>query len=154
VRVQKIDKWLTLFVYVYAQLFSDPELSHLYRYFQAGSVAAYEHVAMIKCRYRISDALDECIAKLSNGKVSLHERPTVVFAPLKANRNKSGGTTEDESLPPEIAAEDVPKVIPRIMKDVYSGANSSESLTTLEDCDYEDETNWIPIEPVVSGGAK
>jgi hypothetical protein len=46
-------------------LFSDPSLDSLYHYNQIGSVAAYQHAAMIRLHYRIADALDECIEKLS-----------------------------------------------------------------------------------------
>jgi hypothetical protein len=45
-------------------LFSDPTYDDLLRYYQAGSIAAYEHVAMIRLHFSISDALDDCIAKL------------------------------------------------------------------------------------------
>lgn len=34
------------------------------RYFQGGSVAAYQHVAMLKLHYKIAHALDECLATL------------------------------------------------------------------------------------------
>ena len=34
------------------------------RYFQGGSVAAYQHVAMLKLHYKIAHALDECLAIL------------------------------------------------------------------------------------------
>ena len=34
------------------------------RYFQGGSVAAYQHVAMLKLHYKIAHALDECLASL------------------------------------------------------------------------------------------
>ena len=34
------------------------------RYFQGGSVAAYQHVAMLKHHYKIAHALDECLASL------------------------------------------------------------------------------------------
>jgi len=45
-------------------LFSDPTISRLYHYLRVGSVAAYQHAAMIRCHYRIADALEECIEKL------------------------------------------------------------------------------------------
>jgi hypothetical protein len=48
----------------YFKLFSDPSLADLERCFQGGRVAAYEHTAMIKLNYKISDALDQCISKL------------------------------------------------------------------------------------------
>lgn len=117
------------------QLFSDPKLSHLYRYFQAGSIAAYEHVAMIKLHYSMADALDECIVKLSGGKSTLQERPNVAFKPLRPS---------NETAPPPIAEEDVPKVTPRKTKVIGDSVNSYESLTSLED-DYEDESNWRPL---------
>ena len=116
------------------QLFSDPKLSHLYRYFQAGAVAAYEHVSMIKLHYSMADALDECIVKLSGGKSTLQERPNVIFKPLRPNATE----------PPPIAEEDVAKVTPRVSHDIGSAINSYESLTSLED-DYEDESNWMPL---------
>jgi len=45
-------------------LFSDPTVSRLSHYLRVGSVAAYQHAAMIRCHYRIADALEECIEKL------------------------------------------------------------------------------------------
>eukprot|EP00536_Pseudo-nitzschia_multiseries_P011413 jgi/Psemu1/259815/estExt_Genewise1Plus.C_3860013 len=48
-------------------LFSDPTVHRLYHYLHVGSVAAYQHAAMIRCHYRISDALEECIEKLEAG---------------------------------------------------------------------------------------
>lgn len=48
-------------------LFSDPTVQRLYRYLRVGSVAAYQHAAMIRCHYRIADALEECIEKLEAG---------------------------------------------------------------------------------------
>lgn len=51
-------------------LFSDPKVSRLYHYLKVGSVAAYQHAAMIRCHYRIADALEECIEKLGGGKTA------------------------------------------------------------------------------------
>ncbi|KAL7580584.1 hypothetical protein ACA910_003705 [Epithemia clementina (nom. ined.)] len=48
----------------YFKLFSDPTVQDLKRYFQAGEVAAYEHAELIKLHFSISDALEDCIAKL------------------------------------------------------------------------------------------
>lgn len=96
-------------------------------------MAAYEHVAMIKLHYKMADALDECIVKLSGGKASLHERPHVTFKPLK----------EKEATPPPISVEDVPRVVPRVAKDVTSTMNSCDSLSTEDD--DEDERNWMPL---------
>jgi hypothetical protein len=51
------------------KLFSDPSVECLYEYNQIGAVAAYQHAAMIRLHYRIADALDECIEKLTSGGV-------------------------------------------------------------------------------------
>ena len=49
------------------QLFSDPTLDELYHYFQAGSIAAYEHIALIKLHYKLADIVEECIERLEVG---------------------------------------------------------------------------------------
>lgn len=51
------------------KLFANPTLSDLYRYFQGGSVAAYQHCAMIKLHYHTAHALDECLASLEQDEV-------------------------------------------------------------------------------------
>lgn len=45
-------------------LFADQSVDDMKRYFQGGSVAAYQHVAMLKLHYKIVHALDECLASL------------------------------------------------------------------------------------------
>jgi hypothetical protein len=74
------------------QLFSDPTYEDLLRYYQAGSIAAYEHVAMIKLHYSISDALEDCIAKLEgNFEGQPQRRPTYTLP-------TTGKTTKVEPL--------------------------------------------------------
>ncbi len=34
------------------------------RYFQGGSVAAYQHIALMKLHYKIARSLDDCLARL------------------------------------------------------------------------------------------
>jgi predicted acylesterase/phospholipase RssA len=48
----------------YFRLFSDPKLEEIYHYYQNGSVAAYEHLAVIKLHYKLADLMDECIDAL------------------------------------------------------------------------------------------
>jgi hypothetical protein len=48
----------------YFKLLTDPPKADLYRYFQAGAVASYEHTSMIQLHFKIADALEECVAKL------------------------------------------------------------------------------------------
>jgi hypothetical protein len=50
----------------FTKLFTDPSEEDLDHCFQAGAVAAYEHIAMIQQHYRIADAVEECIAKLGS----------------------------------------------------------------------------------------
>mmetsp|Transcript_18046 Transcript_18046/g.43383 ORF Transcript_18046/g.43383 Transcript_18046/m.43383 type:complete len:938 (+) Transcript_18046:216-3029(+) len=45
-------------------LFADQSIDDMKRYFQGGSVAAYQHMAMLKLHYKIAHALDECLASL------------------------------------------------------------------------------------------
>ena len=47
-------------------MFRNPDKNSLDRYFQAGSVAAYQHAEMVRMHYRIADALDECLEKLGH----------------------------------------------------------------------------------------
>lgn len=65
-------------------LFSDPSVKRLYHYLQVGSVAAYQHASMIRCHYRIADALDECIEKLDGQRINDCQSP-------KKKQNKSEG---------------------------------------------------------------
>lgn len=48
----------------FRMLFAEQSVDDMRRYFQGGSVAAYQHVAMLKLHYRIAHALDECLASL------------------------------------------------------------------------------------------
>merc|ERR1712194_69843 len=48
----------------YLLLFAQQSVDDMRRYFQGGSVAAYQHVAMLKLHYKIAHALDECLASL------------------------------------------------------------------------------------------
>ncbi len=49
-------------------LFSDPSVASLYHFIQVGSVAAYQHAAMIRLHYCLADALDECIERVESGR--------------------------------------------------------------------------------------
>mmetsp|Transcript_6862 Transcript_6862/g.11968 ORF Transcript_6862/g.11968 Transcript_6862/m.11968 type:complete len:217 (+) Transcript_6862:1514-2164(+) len=67
-------------------LFSDPSIESLEHYTQVGSVAAYQHAAMIRLHYKTADALDECIDILSGPKEDEH--PSDSFK-VKVNRRAS-----------------------------------------------------------------
>jgi len=99
-------------------------------------VAAYEHISMIKLHYKMADALDECIVKLSGGKVAMHERSTVHFKPLRS--------TDSSSTPPPISMEDVSNVVPRVSRNVESGSGG-RSFESLSTDDYDDDDNWTDL---------
>jgi predicted acylesterase/phospholipase RssA len=71
-------------------LFSDPTVESLYHYNHAGSIAAYQHAAMIRLHYRLADALDECIEKLEQGRKN-QSRSNDSFQ-IKINRRASFDT--------------------------------------------------------------
>ncbi len=62
------------------------------RYFQGGSVAAYQHIAMLKLHYKIAHALDECLARLEYDEApnepprrrlsQLYKQKSLLIAPL------------------------------------------------------------------------
>ena len=58
----------------YFKLFANPNLKDLEWYFQAGAVAAYGHISMIKSHYSVAHALDKCIAKMESGRRLSHVR--------------------------------------------------------------------------------
>jgi len=65
-------------------LFRDPTVSRIYHYMKVGSVAAYQHAAMIRCHYRVADALEECIEKLGGG----HVASGIQESPMKKMSNR------------------------------------------------------------------
>jgi hypothetical protein len=52
---------------------SDPTITDIHRYERAGSVAAYEHCAMIRLHYHIADALDDCLRRLAGTEEGFHK---------------------------------------------------------------------------------
>lgn len=59
----------------YFKLFVNQKISDLERYFQGGTVAAYQHIAMIRLHYRIANALDECLAVLEQSDGTASSKP-------------------------------------------------------------------------------
>lgn len=81
-------------------MFEDPSLDDLYRYYQAGAVAAYEHVAMIKLHYSIANAFDECIAILEGKELPRSQR-TSQFV-VERRKPMLDVPNEDDDSPPSI----------------------------------------------------
>jgi predicted acylesterase/phospholipase RssA len=79
----------------YFRLFSDPKLEEIYHYYQNGSVAAYEHLALIKLHYKLADLMDECIGALENDRPkSTAVRRTKMNIPIDEMRVKGGNVVE------------------------------------------------------------
>jgi hypothetical protein len=79
----------------YFRLFSDPKLEEIYHYYQNGSVAAYEHLALIKLHYKLADLMDECIGALENNRPkSTAARRTKMNIPIDEMRVKGGNVVE------------------------------------------------------------
>ena len=51
-------------LFIHQQLFTEQSIDDMKRYFQGGSVAAYQHVAMLKLHYKITHALEDSLASL------------------------------------------------------------------------------------------
>lgn len=77
-------------------LFSDPTISQMYRYHRVGSVAAYQHAAMIRCQYRIADAIEECIEKLGGGKPGNDMEPKGGFGSVSPPKKKASRSASYE----------------------------------------------------------
>lgn len=86
----------------FTKLFSNLNIDDMYRVFQGGSVAAYEHVAMIKTHYRIADTLDYCLEALHTGKKDRHiDRPMLrleVHRPIETAQSTDEKESENETL--------------------------------------------------------
>jgi hypothetical protein len=67
---------------------SDPTITDIHRYESAGSVAAYEHCAMIRLHYHVADALDDCLRRLTGNEEGVrkirHESTTAMHAAHQA----------------------------------------------------------------------
>ena len=77
-------------------------MSDLKRYFQGGSIAAYEKTAMIKLHYQIADALDECLEMLDqNAEPHAPVKPRTSLLPekIKTLQELDGETGSRFSLP-------------------------------------------------------
>lgn len=125
------------------KLFSDPSLDDLYRYFQAGSVAAYEHIAMIKLHYSLVDVLDACIQKLETSKKrNAFTQPlrTKILIPESRQRAKIVIADSHEFARAALTPTDE--------KDAHQLRGSMSSFTGMtfdEDVEEEDEIerNWV-----------
>jgi len=88
----------------YFQLFTNPSLRLLQRCFQAGSVAAYQHIAMIKLHYRTAHALEECLAMLERADVDNEDllkprrrRSQLAISAALASSNNSNSSSNNNN---------------------------------------------------------
>lgn len=131
----------------YFRLFSDPKLDHLYKYFQVGSVAAYEHIAMIKLHYSLVDVLDTCIEKLepdTSGKKrrSIKPRTHIVLPESKSRATIVLAESENYALELLSHSPANREIAENAQEDPMSSASDSNAF------DYEDdedsfERSWV-----------
>jgi predicted acylesterase/phospholipase RssA len=98
----------------YFSLFTDPSTSSLERYFQVGSVAAYQYAAMIRLHYRIADTIEDCLNKLgagelrNTGRVKPSRRASFEMSRNMSNviaqMRECGHSPEDRPSLPEVIA--------------------------------------------------
>jgi hypothetical protein len=94
----------------YFRLFQDPDPNMIERCMQIGSVAAYQHAAMIRSHYRITDILDECIARLDDRvKNGVQRAKPSRRASFEVNRQISNAITQMHR--PSFNPKDMPEVI-------------------------------------------
>jgi hypothetical protein len=104
------------------QLFSDPSPASLEGYFQAGSVAAYQHAAMIRSHYRIADAIGQCLEKLGAG-----ERKTKVKASRRASFEMNEKISTAISHVHSLSSQDMPAVVTAALNERFESDSTSMS---------------------------
>lgn len=117
-----------------AQLFSDPTKSDLYRYEQAGCIAAYEHCGMIKLHYKVADALEECLDRLDKERDSA--KPKVVVDGLP-NREKVRAIAHARSL----------KNNNSLHSETNSDTTGTKSDDEAEDDGFHEIESFLPAPP-------
>ncbi|KAL3921058.1 MAG: hypothetical protein SGILL_002949 [Bacillariaceae sp.] len=117
-------------------LFSDPSVQSLDHYYQAGSVAAYQHAAMIRLHYCLADALDECIDKLELDRKE-GNRPSDSFQ-IKVSRRASFDV--NRKIFKAMAQMEVPRASQRI-PDIIAAALQERMETYSTDGDDDDDNN-------------
>lgn len=115
----------------YLQLFNDPDPKMIERCMQIGSVAAYQHAAMIRSHYRITDTLDDCLSRLdSNKKDGISSAKPSRRASFEINRQISNA----------VARMHRPSFNPKNMPDVISAALEMR-LTESDSTDMSDDAS-------------
>jgi hypothetical protein len=126
------------------KLFSDPKLGELYKYFQVGSVAAYEHTAMIKLHYSLVDTMDACIEKLEFGKRrrKTTKQRTRFEVPASKNQRLHVVVPESQQFASTILS---PTSADEVGEVNGSRASFSSDTVGFYDDDDEDEyeRNWV-----------
>lgn len=124
----------------YLKLFRDPTLNELYNYFQGGSVAAYEHVAMIKLHYSIADELDDCVQKLGTGNKGLvmRRRSFVAIPGIRKPAKAEAEKAREWNSPPNIL---------NLVMGVSSEASEQAGTDTLDGSkDDEHSRDWVDLD--------
>jgi hypothetical protein len=99
----------------------------LERFFQAGSVAAFQHSAMIRMHYSVADALDECLEKLGAGDSGIK-----VSRRAKFEQNTKIATAVAQLDSQQLRGPSMPAVITAALSDRLEDL-SDDSTTISED---------------------
>jgi len=105
----------------YFRLFTDPDPKMIEQCMQIGSVAAYQHAAMIRSHYRISDTLEDCICRLgSPDKDGINRVKPSRRASFETNKQISNSVARMHRL----------SFNPRNMPDIISAESEIRSAAT------------------------
>ena len=111
----------------FATLFSDPTTPQVERCLKVGTVAAYEHAAMIRLHYRIADTIEECLQKLGIGDSSKKAKPSR-RASYEINAQIANAVAHIHD--PLEVRNDMPAIISAALKERL---NESDSSTTVSE---------------------
>jgi len=125
----------------YFKLFSNPTLDDLYRYFQGGSVAAYQHIAMVKLHYQIANALDECLDSLESDEAGAQKPPRRVSQLHQSLRKKSAAAARGEDKEYSLTSSTLRilnNVAAKMETDTESGNEKTDSSASSTSGDFDE----------------
>eukprot|EP00980_Cylindrotheca_fusiformis_P011022 scaffold2533_cov137-Cylindrotheca_fusiformis.AAC.10 len=104
----------------YFTLFADPSTEMIDRCMQVGSVAAYQHAAMIRSHYRIADTIDECLRKLGCDEDARPTRRTSFEAADKISKAMA------RLRRPSFSSKSMPDIISAALKERLAEGDSTD----------------------------
>ena len=99
---------------------------------QIGSVAAYQHAAMIRSHYRITDTLDECISRLDYSRGAIKRVQPSRRASFELNRKISDAVAHFHR--PSFRPKNMPDVISAALEMRLAESDSTD-MSEEESCE-------------------